>query len=467
MSIEVSIKNLGVLKRAVFSLGDLTIICGKNNTGKTYATYALFGFLQSWRQHMNIRASDAEMSALLKDGVAQIDLSKPSKAFKRTLLKACEKYSERLDNVFAATEGRFSESEFRIQTPSPDIKKMEFEHNVEIPEEQVLVFSKKKGEDKLTVTLVVKGEGQSKFENEIATMLAIRFMISEMFFSKLFPRPFISSAERTGVAIFRTELNFARNLLLREMSEAGRDVDPRDLLRQGYQRYPQPVEENAEFIREFEETAKKKSFIAREHSEVLDDFADIIGGDYHITQNGQLYFTPKSTRLRLTMDESSSTVRSLLNIGFYLRHVAKEGDLLLVDEPELNLHPENQRRIARLFARLVHVGIKVFVTTHSDYIIKELNTLIMLNHDKPHLKRIARENGYRDDELIGSDQVKVYIAKKDLMPLEAGQKRRRRGHTLAPAAIDPVFGIKAPSFDDTIDQMNWIQEEIVWGAEEG
>jgi predicted ATPase len=44
----------------------------------------------------------------------------------------------------------------------------------------------------------------------------------------------------------------------------------------------------------------------------------------------------------------------------------------MVDEPELNLHPENQRRVARLFARLINLGIKVFITTHSDYIVKEL-----------------------------------------------------------------------------------------------
>ena len=44
---EIKIKNLGVLKQAEFTLGDLTIICGGNNTGKTYATYALFGFLSA------------------------------------------------------------------------------------------------------------------------------------------------------------------------------------------------------------------------------------------------------------------------------------------------------------------------------------------------------------------------------------------------------------------------------------
>ena len=137
----------------------------------------------------------------------------------------------------------------------------------------------------------------------------------------------------------------------------------------------------------------------------------------------------------------------------------------MVDEPELSLHPENQRRIARLFARLANLGIKVFITTHSDYIIKELNTLIMLNHDKPHLKRVAEENGYQESELIKADQVKVYVAEEALMPLEEGQKRRRRGHTLVPAKIHPRFGIGVHSFDKTIDDMNRIQDDIVWGEE--
>ena len=45
MSLKIRLKNLGILKYAEFSLGDLTLICGKNNTGKTYAAYALYGFL--------------------------------------------------------------------------------------------------------------------------------------------------------------------------------------------------------------------------------------------------------------------------------------------------------------------------------------------------------------------------------------------------------------------------------------
>ena len=64
--------------------------------------------------------------------------------------------------------------------------------------------------------------------------------------------------------------------------------------------------------------------------------------------------------------------------------------------------------------------IQVFITTHSDYIIKELNTLILLNkkNDK-RLTAIAGREGYNQGELLASDKLKVYIAKEDLVQLRS------------------------------------------------
>ena len=478
MSMTIRLKNLGILKQAEFSLGDLTIICGENNTGKTYATYALYGFLRSWRELIDFSVSDTQIQRLLADGVLNIDLSQYVRTANQILAEACKKYNHQLDGVFAATEGQFSNSEFQIQVGIPDILDIEYEpemvstHGDNRKPDEDWHFSclKRKGSQEVIFTLQAE---KKRRRREVLSRIANRFIhyrISDIIFSEslpfpILPFPFITSAERTGVAIFRRELNFARNRLLDEMAQADKVTDARNLLSQGYQNYPSPIEANVEFTGQLEYISKRKSFITKEHPDVLEEFADIVGGDYSITQNDQLYYIPKGTRVRLTMDQSSSAVRSLLDMDFYLRYVVHKGDLLMVDEPELNLHPANQRRIARLFARLVNLGIKVFLTTHSDYIVKELNTLIMLNHDKPHLKRIVQENDYRDDELIRSGQVKVYMAQEDLIPLEEGQKRRRRGHTFVPADIDPIFGIEAPSFDETIDDMNRIQEDIVWGAE--
>ena len=463
MTMKIRLKNLGIVKKAEFSLGDLTIICGANNTGKTYATYALYGFLQSWNQHIPIHVSNSIITALLENGVVHIDLTPYAQEAQQKVSEACRDYTRQLDRIFAAQTGWFRDSEFHIQIEPPDILDKEYERKLRTASDLLFTCLKSKGSADLTVTLLVERERG----REIVPYLAedvIRNTIIEIIFSNFFPDPFMASAERTGVAIFRKELNFARNRMLEEMVQAD-NIDPRQLLFTVYQSYPLPIETNVEFIRRLEDVAKNSSFIAQEHPDVLEDFADIIGGEYDISQNDRLYFIPTGTRLKLPMDASSSAVRSLLDIGFYLRCAVEKGDLLMADEPELNLHPENQRRMARLFARLVNVGVKVFITTHSDYIIKELNTLIMLNHDKPHLQRIAAENNYRPTELLKADQVKVYMAEKGLLDLEAGQKRRRRGHTLVAADIDPKFGIQARSFDETIEKINWIQEEIVWGAE--
>ena len=289
--------------------------------------------------------------------------------------------------------------------------------------------------------------------------------IIEILFGRVLPRPFISSAERTGAAMFRKELDFARNRLLDEVSRPDKEFDPMEFLFKYYSDYPLPVKANADFIRGLEKIVKEDGFLAERHQEVLDEFADIIGGVCLVGDNDTIYFKPTNRRVRLTMDESSSAVRSLLDIGFYLRHVAKPGDLLMVDEPELNLHPQNQRRMARLFARLVNLGIRVFATTHSDYILKELNTLIMLNRDKDYLKRIAAERGYQEEELLAPERIKVYIADKELIKLP-DSRRRSRHQTFVPAVVTHDRGIGARSFDDTIDQMNEIQDAIEWDGDE-
>ncbi len=464
MSLTGRLKNIGILKQAEFSLGDLTLICGENNTGKTYTAYTLYGFLESWRKFINVPIDDAQIRTLQSDGALKIELTPYVEKANQMLAEACKNYCEQLDAVFAAPEGTFQHSEFHIELSTISERDQGFRTEIEIDQEPFFTASKESGSRVLIFALAVDRKKQTKI-NPIFVKDALRFTISSAIFSNSLPRPFISSVERTGAAIFSKELNFSRNRLLDEIGRSDQKIDPLDLLSKSYKNYPVPVEDNVDFTRQISDIAKRKSFIAKEHPEVLDDFTDIVGGTYVITQSDLLYYLPKGTRLRLTMDQSSSSVRSLLDLNFYLYCEAREGDLLMVDEPELSLHPENQRRIARLFARLANLGVKVFITTHSDYIVKELNTLIMLNQDKAHLKRIAEKNGYKDSELINLDQVKVYIAEKALLPLEDGQKRRKRGYTLVPAKTHPRFGIEVSSFDKTINSMNRLQDEIVWGEE--
>jgi predicted ATPase len=462
-TMKIKIKNLGALKQAEFTLGDLTIVCGCNNTGKTYATYALFGFLFTWRRMFSIKINDDKIQQLLSDGVIHLDIQEYVNQAEKIVVKGCQAYTQQLSTIFAAPKDRFRETEFHVSLDTRNIS-LASKFDRKIGSDEVALFSITKSEEstEVVVTLLVEKE-RAKIPIEILKHI-ITDDLKDIIFSQLFPRPFIASAERTGAAIFRKELNFARNRLIEEMGQASKNIDPMELLFKEYEDYALPIKTNVDFTRQLETIVKKSSFIAENHPDVLENFADIIGGKYTVTRNDELYYEPKGKRVKLSMDESSSAVRSLLDIGFYLRHEAQKGDLLMVDEPELNLHPENQRRVARLFARLVNLGIKVFITTHSDYIIKELNTLIMLNHDKPHLKLIAKAEGYCKEELLSSEKIKVYIAEEASIKLES-HKKKTKCQTLTPADIDPALGIEARSFDTTIETMNRIQEAIVWGKE--
>ena len=461
---KVKIKNLGILKQAEFSLGDFTIICGGNNTGKTYATYALFGFLYTWRRLLMLPkfGLKEKIDQLLSDGVISLDLQEYVQQCESILTTGCQRYVRQIPEVFAANEERFKNVDFQIELNFDNIQfENGYERTISTAKWETISISKPENNPYLSITLLREKSNINLLVNVLEEI--IDNSIKDIIFSQFFPRPFIASAERTGAAIFRKELNFARNRLLEEISKNS-NFNPRELLFNVSQDYALPVKENVDFTRQIETIVKKTSFIAENHPSILEDFADIIGGQYMITSNDELYYIPKGKKLRLSMDESSSAVRSLLDIGFYLRHEARIGDLLMVDEPELNLHPENQRRIAKLFARLINIGIKVFITTHSDYIIKEINTLIMLNQEKPHLKQIAAEEGYRQEELLSADQVKVYIAEQALEMLK-GKKRKTKFNTLTPAKIDPEMGIEARSFDTTIEKMNRIQTAIIWGEE--
>jgi AAA15 family ATPase/GTPase len=453
---KIKLQNLGILKTAEFELGDLTIICGKNNTGKTYAVYTFYGFLKLWRNIISIEPLLKHSRELIDSGVIRIELEDFKKRIPELLQRACNRYSEILYKIFASSEKLFADSAFQLELDTSKIDiSGEFKKTISSRKKDLIVCSKEKNSSILEIAGLWEKGAIEQFINNI---------LLDILFAPLFPDPFIASAERTGAAIFRKELDFARNRLLEEIGGMERDLDPFKLLDRVYGSYALPVKDNVDFTRNLENIAKKDSFIEKEYPHILTDFQDIIGGEYRVVR-GELYYVPRKGRVKLTMDESSSAVRSLLDIGFYLKHMAQPGDMLIVDEPELNLHPENQRRVARLFARLVNIGIKVFITTHSDYIIKELNTLIMLKAGTNNSQKVMEKFGYADNELLLPQQVRVYSAGENLVKM-ADRKIKTKVIAFTPCDIDPSLGVEVKGFDDSIIEMNRIQEDILFGGDE-
>lgn len=461
------LKNLGALKQAEFELAPLTIICGRNNTGKTYATHATYGFLNYLHTAVEFPIDDKVVEQVFVDGVAKLNVEDYFDSLEELFADASSSYSKMLHQIFAGEEKHFKESTLELELDGP-LKTARVSKRLQFANSSTTALRIESSEDLKYLEITLTKESNSTVLPPHGLVLSIlQDAIREAVIIPSFPKPFISSAERTGAAIFQKELDFTRSRLREMLADHTEKITPWKFFGSAFGgEYPLAVRLNVDFIRDLSNIKSRTSFIAKEHPEILNSFADLVGGKYLVTKENEVRYSPANgKRTNLSLVESSSATRSLLDIGFYLHHIAQKGDLLMVDEPELNLHPENQRRVARLLAQLVNVGIKIFITTHSDYLIKELNTLILLNQTGDRFKKIAKRENYANNELLDNHKVRVYIAEKALGKLDCN-KVKTTFMTLTKAEISQEQGIEVRSFDTTIDDMNRIQEEIVWGDDE-
>ncbi len=489
---KITLENVGLLKSAEFNVNDLTIICGENNTGKTYAAYSLYGFLREWRtllrDTVNI-ISKEEFDSLYKTGALIFDLSKSKDRIYKLLKNLQQEYIDELPSILASKQN-FDNSKFRLELFDEEFDKSfkEAEKYFSIGTGLFeLEINKNKDDMEIKFSLLFKKEEEDEEEDDISADINIFLeddfiketleeATAEYILDILLPDTFITTAERTGVSVFNDELN-VRRAELRDSYETlvkyqkiykptESELNDSNIsapismsisrlnraLRLTGSSYSRAIQDNMDFINRLQTIATRQSFIAKEHSQLLQELEEIIGGKYTLNDAG-LLFAPENDDTRLTMIESSSGVRSMVHLNFYLKHTARKGDLLIIDEPELNLHPANQRKMARLLAKLVHndIGIKVLISTHSDHIIRELNTLIVLDKDNAYHKKIMKKYDYSDNELLEHRKISVYTA-------ENGK--------LTPNEVSKEDGIEVPSFDEAIMAINAVQGALTWEDDE-
>ncbi|BAP56931.1 hypothetical protein THII_2634 [Thioploca ingrica] len=434
-------EKLGSINKAELELGDLTIICGENNTGKTYVSYAIYGFLATWNKFINFELSQEKIDNLLKEGILKIDLNQFENNIFSLINELSRDYTQLIiPQIFSANEGYFSKTSFEVFINYNPSYKNELQFSAKTKEKEVLKAFKEKSSAILEITLLVENEALIPSTHIVKDFIAKA--LGKALLGHYFASPFIITAERIGISLFYRELDISKNVLVEQLQKQSKKFEIFDffeMVNNTVSRYALPIQNNIDFVRDiFDIHSKKTSPLLKEHPEFAKDLKNILGGEIKVA-NDQIFFTFKQARKNQTIPLylSSSTVKSLLDLNFYIKHIAKSGDILFIDEPELNLHPANQRKMARLFVRLIKAGIKVFITTHSDYIIKELNNLIILGNKFEERNKIMKKYKYTEADVLDPTSVKVYIAENQ---------------TLTPAPIDNL-GIAVKSFDKEIEEM--------------
>ncbi len=90
----------------------------------------------------------------------------------------------------------------------------------------------------------------------------------------------------------------------------------------------------------------------------------------------EFVYRPQETKEDIRLTRASSMVSELAPVVLFLRGTINRGDMLIIEEPEAHLHPAAQTQMAVTLARMVRAGVRVVVTTHSDWLLKEIGNLI-------------------------------------------------------------------------------------------
>ncbi len=88
-------------------------------------------------------------------------------------------------------------------------------------------------------------------------------------------------------------------------------------------------------------------------------------------------FRPDSWDRDLPLMNTASMISELAPLVLYLRYVVQPGDTLIIEEPEAHLHPEMQAAVIRELAKAVNAGVRIIITTHSEWIVEALQNIVL------------------------------------------------------------------------------------------
>ena len=175
-----------------------------------------------------------------------------------------------------------------------------------------------------------------------------------------------------------------------------------------------------------------------EHARRMEEI--VLGGSVHMGKSEVIdypafTYRPQGWKDGLPLMNAASMVSELAPVVLYLRYLVEPGHVLIVEEPESHLHPAMQVEFTRLLASLVRAGIRVVLTTHSEWVLEELSNIVLASE----LPEAGRDS-------IGS--AAFALQKEDVGVWAFGTRKRSRGTTVRELTLDNSGGLYSSDFDE-------------------
>ena len=185
----------------------------------------------------------------------------------------------------------------------------------------------------------------------------------------------------------------------------------------------------------------------------------ILGGSVYFRRSDlsgypDFMYRPQGWDEALRLTNASSMVSELAPIVLYLRHLAAPGSLLIIEEPESSLHPAMQVELVRRLAAVVRAGVRVIVTTHSEWVLEALANVVRSSK----LPEARRKNIASEEFALRPDQVGAWLFQS---------KNRLEGSVVTEIHLDDS-GLYPSGFDDVATALHneWADISSLLGESE-
>ncbi|MFV8366219.1 AAA family ATPase [Flavobacterium sp. XS1P27] len=459
---KIQIKELGAIKEATIDLSKkLTVFCGPNGTGKTYMAYVLYAITKLNNKSIGIRLDEEILKNLVEDNSVKMPID--TNLIWNFRAKEVENIKENLWNLFAIPEAKskdfFAKTEINILET-----REEFQNKINglAIDETIKLFDYSftlKKDSKKDEILITISESLIK-DKEFYNFMEIVFL--SRLYSILAFNPITSSTifpvERNSIYTFSNELSIRRNDALEHIQAiTNKDFNLFDLVFKRTTRYPQPIRDGLEVAEDLSNIEQRNSIDYYEFAEEIE--TELLNGKVIINKDGNVEFiSKKAPKVKLSFHQSSSIVKTLASLVIYLKYRAVKNDLVIIDEPELNLHPDNQVKFAKIISRLINKGLRLVISTHSDYIIREFNNLIMISSHNKDVESVSKKFGYRDDEFLKISDVGAYMF---------NYKNEKAKQTEIKSIKIDQNGFEVSTLDNTIEELNKRSDELFYTLKYG
>ena len=426
--VEIAVENFGPIAEANIDLRPLTVFVGPSNTGKTYFATLIYTMHEVLRgfPRVPLLYGARSFTEIVTDPESSMDINK---------LEETSRVSEKPktgDQMLKWSDlPQKMRDDMRSDLKNAKVFSNEFKRCFDLDSDSKLLRLVGIQKNKMTVSLTVSEECQGlwgiKLENSGASITVDEYINDdiliypnegETFKSSLLPvghkesLPYAEHfklrgntrkdkkchylpASRSG--IIQSHRVMASSLMDRATRSDNSELPTLSAVIVDFMKQLPVYEENKEPNKQLSDIADTLE------SEVLAGkiIAKPLSSGYP-----EFFYQPQGMTEEMRLSQSSSMVTELTPLVLYLRGLVQQGDTLIIEEPEAHLHPGAQADMAVILARLVRSGVKVIITTHSDWLLEEIGNLI--------LEGLIESKTEESDSWLLPEEVGIWHFQKDV-----------------------------------------------------